>query len=207
MGKENPFKKSVVGCQDSVVIACITFRSGIGDEVGASLVLWLLIAESESRKPSSLTSWRRQGFGHLMLVMLIKHSTSLLLYHHEVSQCQKSLRGVDIYLQCPHKEPMEFYQACGFRQINLQDTTGIELLPKTIADTLMDESSGGFAWIVPESDEHCIIPLMKLSSGSLLNSAPNSVAVEFVESNIDVISATMMVPHVLLLSQRKARSI
>jgi hypothetical protein len=85
---------------------------------------------------------------------------------------------------------MEFYQACGFRQINLQDTTGIELLPKTIADTLMDESSGGFAWIVPESDEHCIIPLMNLSSGSLLNSAPNSVAVEFVESNIDVISAT-----------------
>ena len=48
---------------------------------------------------------------------------------------------------------MEFYQACGFRQINLQDTTGIELLPKTIADTLMDETSGGFAWIVPESDE------------------------------------------------------
>ncbi len=151
--EEDPFKKSVVGCQDSVVIACITFRSGIGDEVGASLVLWLLIAESESRKPSSLTSWRRQGFGRLMLVMLIKHSTSLLLYHREVSQCQKSLHGVDIYLQCPHKEPMEFYQACGFRQINLQDTTGIELLPKTIADTLMDETSGGFAWIVPESDE------------------------------------------------------
>ena len=37
LGKEeDPFKKSVVGCQDSVVIACITFRSGIGDEVGAS---------------------------------------------------------------------------------------------------------------------------------------------------------------------------
>ncbi len=36
LGKgEDPFKKSVVGCQDSVVIACITFRSGIGDEVGA----------------------------------------------------------------------------------------------------------------------------------------------------------------------------
>jgi hypothetical protein len=85
---------------------------------------------------------------------------------------------------------MEFFQACGFRQINLQDTTGIELLPKTIADTLMDKTSGGFAWILPESDEHCIMPLMKLSSGSLLNSAPNSAAVKFVGSNIDVISAT-----------------
>jgi len=187
---EDPFKKSVVGCQDSVVIACITFRSGIGDEVGASLVLWLLIAESESRKPSGLTSWRRQGFGRLMLVMLIKHSTFLLLSHRELSQCQESLHGVDIYLQCPHDEPKEFYQACGFRQINLQDTTGIEFLPKTIADTLMDETTGGFAWIVPESEEHCIIPLMKLSSGSLLNSAPNSAAVEVVESNSDVISAT-----------------
>jgi hypothetical protein len=40
LGKgEDPFKKSVVGCKDSVVIACISFRSGIGDEVGASLVL------------------------------------------------------------------------------------------------------------------------------------------------------------------------
>ncbi|KAI2490232.1 hypothetical protein MHU86_11968 [Fragilaria crotonensis] len=141
--------------------------------------------------------------------MLIKHSTFLLLSHRELSQCQESLHGVDIYLQCPHDEPKEFYQACGFRQINLQDTTGIEFLPKTIADTLMDETTGGFAWIVPESEEHCIIPLMKLSSGSLLNSAANSAAVEVVESNSDVISATRNDgSRVLLLSQRKkARSI
>ena len=76
---------------------------------------------------------------------------------------------MDVYLQCPHKDPMAFYRACGFLQINLQDTTGLELLPKTIADTLHDETAEGFAWIVPESDEHCIIPLMQLCSGSLLN--------------------------------------
>jgi hypothetical protein len=64
---------------------------------------------------------------------------------------------------------MAFYCACGFIQINLQDTTGIELLLKTIADTLCDKNAEGFAWIVPESEEHCIIPLMKLCSGSLLN--------------------------------------
>ena len=187
LGKgEDPFKKSVVGCQDSVVIECITFRSGKRDEVGASLVLWLLIADSASQKPSSLASWRRQGFGRLMLVMLIKHSTSLLLSHHGLSQCQESLHGVDIYLQCPHDEPMEFYRACGFRQINLQDNTGIELLPKTIADTLMNETIEGFAWIVPESEDHCIIPLMKLSSGSLLNSA----ALEVHASKIDEINAS-----------------
>ncbi len=74
---------------------------------------------------------------------------------------------MDIYVQCPHDKPMEFYQACGFRQINVQDTTGIELLRKTIAGTLMDKTTGGFAWILPESEDHCIIPLMKLSLGSL----------------------------------------
>ncbi|KAI2497443.1 hypothetical protein MHU86_17047 [Fragilaria crotonensis] len=130
--------------------------SGIGDEVGASLVLWLLIAESESMEAirsyiletarvwTSDVSNAHQAFNFL------------LLSHRELSQCQESLHGVDIYLQCPHDEPKEF-TACGFRQINLQDTTGIEFLPKTIADTLMDETTGGFAWIVPESEEHCII--------------------------------------------------
>jgi hypothetical protein len=94
--------------------------NGIEDEAGLSLVpLWLLVAESKSPKPSFITSWRRQGFGHLMLIMLIKMSTSSLLSHCELSHCTTRLLGVDIYLQCPHKEPMAFYQACGFLQINL----------------------------------------------------------------------------------------
>ncbi len=76
---------------------------------------------------------------------------------------------MDVYRQCPDKDPMAFYRACGFIQINLQDTTGIQLLPKTIAGTLCDKNAEGFAWIVPESEEHCIIPLMKLCSASLLN--------------------------------------
>ena len=122
-----------------------------------------------STKPSILISWRRQGFGRLVLIMLIKHSTSLSLSHNGLSHCQERLPGVDIYLHCPHKDPMAFYRACGFLQINLQDTTGFDLLPKTIADTLCDEDAQGFAWIVPESKEHCIIPLMQLCSGSLLN--------------------------------------
>jgi hypothetical protein len=92
--------------------------------------------------------------------------------------CQDRLpAGVDLYLQCPHKDPMEFYCACGFLQINLQDTTGIELLPKTIADTLCNKNAQGFARIVPESKEHCIIPLMQLCSGSLLNT-PKEVVQE-----------------------------
>ena len=132
---EGHAKKSIIGCADSVVISCITYKNGIGDETGLLLVLWLLIAESKAQKPSIITSWRRQGFGQLMLIMLIKQSTSLLLSHNGLLHCQDRLPGVEIYLQCPHKDPMALYRACGFLHINLQDTTGIELLPKTIADT------------------------------------------------------------------------
>jgi hypothetical protein len=73
-----------------------------------------------------------------------------------LSHGQDRLPGMDIYLQCPHKDPMAFYRACGFLRINLQDTTGIEFLPKTIADTLCNKNAQGFVWIVPESKEHCI---------------------------------------------------
>jgi hypothetical protein len=90
---------------------------------------------------------------------------------------------------------MAFYCACGFLQINLQDTTGIELLPKTIADTLWDKNAQVFAWIVPKSEKHCIIPPIHLcfvqdkknedihadkdgGSGSLLNSAKEVVDIQ-----------------------------
>jgi hypothetical protein len=111
--------KAIDECADSVVISCIMFQNGIEDEAGLSLVLWLLVAESKSPKPLFITSWRRQGFGRLMLIMLIKMSTSSLLSQCELLHCTTRLLGVDIYLQCPHKEPMAFYQACGFLQINL----------------------------------------------------------------------------------------
>jgi hypothetical protein len=60
---EGHAQKSIIGCADSVVISCITYQNGIRDESGSSLVLWLLITESEEQKPSFITSWRRQGFG------------------------------------------------------------------------------------------------------------------------------------------------
>ena len=108
---EGHAKKSIIGCADSVVISCITYQNGIGDETGLSLVLWLLIAESEAQKPSPISSWRWQWFGQVMLSMLIKQSTSLLLSHYVLSHCQDRLPGVDIYLQFPYKDPMAFYCA------------------------------------------------------------------------------------------------
>ena len=150
--RRRPCQKSIIGRADTVVISCITYQNGIGDESGLLLVLWLLIAESEAQKPSFITSWRRQGFGQLMLIMLIKQSTSLLLSHNGLLHCQDRLPGVDIYVQCPHKDPMAFCCVCGFLQINLQDTTAIQLLPKTIAHTICNKNALGYAWIVPESE-------------------------------------------------------
>jgi hypothetical protein len=63
---EDHAKKSIIGRAYSVVISCITYQNGIRDKTGLLLVLWLLIAESEARKPSFTTSCRRQGFGQLM---------------------------------------------------------------------------------------------------------------------------------------------
>jgi hypothetical protein len=55
---EDHAKKSKIGCADPVVISCISYQNGIGDETGLPLVLWLLIAESKAQKPSFIASWR-----------------------------------------------------------------------------------------------------------------------------------------------------
>ncbi len=49
LAKEKNIKKPIIGCADSVVISCIRYWNGIGDETGLLLVLWLLIAESKAQ--------------------------------------------------------------------------------------------------------------------------------------------------------------
>ena len=164
----------IAGCKDTVVISAITFRNGTGDESGSSLVLWLLVSgdpHSSSAQPCYIDTWRRRGFGRLMLIFVIKHSTFLLLAHKDCSFCNEPLDGVEIYLQVSPRrdEPRQFYAACGFVTINLEETTGLELLPKTIGTSLFDAAGFSFAWIDPDSDEHVILPLLRLSSGCLLN--------------------------------------
>ena len=81
------------------------------------------------------------------------------------------MKWVDTYLQYTQVDAQAFYQSCGFVQINDSTSSGFELLPKLISVTQVQEENGGFAWISPDSDEHAMIPLMRLRSGSLLNSA------------------------------------
>ena len=165
------FSKSISRTKEVVVISAITFRNGTGNECGSSYVVWLLVAPSSASKPLQITSWRRQGFGRFMLIMLIKRSTIELLHFLEQPVCQEPIKGVDIYLQYTQVDAQAFYQSCGFVRINDSTSSGFELLPKSISATQVQEENGGFAWISPDSDEHAMIPLMRLRSGSLLNSA------------------------------------
>jgi hypothetical protein len=98
LGKGEERFKTIVGYSDSVIISYITIQNGIGDEAGSSLVFWMLVAESKSPKPSFITSWRRQGVGRWVLIMLIKQSTSSKLTHFELlHSCLTRLLGDDVY--------------------------------------------------------------------------------------------------------------
>jgi hypothetical protein len=81
------FSKTISWTKDVVVILAITFCNGTRNECGSSYVVWLLVAPSCKSKPLQITSWRRQGSGCLMLIMLIKHSTIHLLHFLEQSVC------------------------------------------------------------------------------------------------------------------------
>jgi hypothetical protein len=110
-----------------------------------------------------------------MLIKLNQAVNFFVIVSTGLLHCQDRLPGEEVYLQCPIKDPIAFYCACGFLQINLQDTTGIELLTKTIAFTLCSKNARGCAWIVPASEKHCMTHLMRLCSHSLLNT-PKEVA-------------------------------
>ena len=55
------------------------------------------------------------------------------------------------------------------------NTTGLAYLPQTMKSSSVGQKDSYYAWIEPDSEEHVIFPLMRLRSGSLLNSARKSV--------------------------------
>ncbi len=81
------FSKTISQTKDVVVILAITFCNGTGNECGSSYVVWFLVAPSCESKPLQSTSWRHQGFGRLMLIMLIKCSTIQFLHFLEQPVC------------------------------------------------------------------------------------------------------------------------
>lgn len=84
------------------------------------------------------------------------------------------------------------------------NTTGLEYLPQTMKSSSVGQKDSNYAWIEPDSEEHVIFPLMRLRSGSLLNSARKSVEREIkistmvVKAQVHFFGANT--PHQLLLA-------
>jgi hypothetical protein len=68
-------------------------------------VVWLLVVASSESKASPINSWRRQGWGHLMLIMVIKRSKIELLQHLEQPVCWEPLTEVDFTSSTPRLMP------------------------------------------------------------------------------------------------------
>jgi hypothetical protein len=99
------FSKSISRTKDVVVISAITLRNGTGNECGSSYVVWLLVAPSKASKPLQITSWRRQGFGRFILIMLIKRSSIELLHFLEQPVCQEPIKGLTFTCSTPRLMP------------------------------------------------------------------------------------------------------
>jgi len=150
------------------VISAITFREGKEADIGSALICWLMVIDKFSDMPSGLSSWRRLGFGRFMLVMVIKCLTmDAVVPKTKASSCNQPIPGVDLYLQATEEAAKEFYKACGFSKINDKESSGFELLPESIAQTLEPEGKEGTCWIYPESNDVMFIDLLCLRSGEL----------------------------------------
>jgi hypothetical protein len=88
---------------------------------------------------------------------------------------EDSLDGVAINLQCTEEASLKFYISCGFVHLNGDEKSGFEDLPKTIASTLSSEREESKVWsaqqislwIMPESDDVKMAPLLRLDPGCL----------------------------------------
>ena len=158
--KEDPtkvFTSSMAGRKDAIVIAAVTYRcGGTKEECGTSLILWFLVSPGFNGKPAlplQLSSWRRLGFGRLLLLMVIKRSTISVLDSLNLAACEAPLPGVDIYLQATQPHAFTFYQSCGFVHINSRTgTDGFELLPKSIRDTIIPDTDSSYAFMFAKMD-------------------------------------------------------
>ena len=170
------FSQTMAGKDDVAVIAAVTYRNGAELECGSSLVIWMAVSKVLDNMPSVISSWRRQGFGRLLLTMVIKLSTIGLLSRQGIPHNDESLPGVDIYAQLSKDPASAFFASCGFVRINDTTSSGFALLPKSISDAIGDEQGNeAYVWLArSEVDKsmlegHDTIALLRLPSGCLLN--------------------------------------
>ena len=155
--------------RDTVVIAALTYWTGIRDECGKALVCWFLVAGVEYIRPRVIPQWRCLGCGRFMFIMLIKRCTLSLMTLQEKAFIEDPLDGVEIYLQCTQEASFKFYISCGFVHLNDDESSGMEMMPITISATFFstegEESNVWSAqqiplWIMPEGDDVKMVLLL-----------------------------------------------
>ena len=138
---------------------------------GALLIPWLAVAKAKGKKtvrqvPKSLSTWRRNGFGHLMLVLAMKFAAAKLQvlrkkYPDEASQ-------LDVYLQCNPNKPaaLIFYKEAGFCDItpNPNDDNGFSAMDFT-GKALLDQSQCKSLFHKPDEDGGNLFLLLHLKVG------------------------------------------
>jgi hypothetical protein len=89
------------------------------------MLTWLAVSDRTHPMPSIAASWRRQGIGQFMFILIIK-------------QCAAFLDGVniEIFLQCHEAGAFRFYCMLGFQRLNSNHDDGFTLLPKKLQDVL-----------------------------------------------------------------------
>ncbi|KAI2512121.1 hypothetical protein MHU86_2208 [Fragilaria crotonensis] len=89
------------------------------------MLTWLAVSDRTHPMPSIAASWRRQGIGQFMFILIIK-------------QCAAFQDGVNIevFLQCHEPGAFRFYCMLGFQRLNSNHDDGFTLLPQKLQDVL-----------------------------------------------------------------------
>ena len=112
--------------QNYIIVGAVTFRRKYFTHPGPVFVTWFGVAGYRVPAPHCLRQWRRNGFGILLLVHVIKRCST---------NCGMDYPSdVSIYLQCTEETAFQFYTSCGF--IPLKDKNkscnNFSLLPKEL---------------------------------------------------------------------------
>lgn len=138
---------------------------------GALFIPWLAVAKAKGKKtvrkvPKSLSTWRRNGFGNLMLVLAMKFTAAKLQvqrkkYPDEASQ-------LDVYLQCNPNEAaaLIFYKEAGFCDItpDPNDDNGFGAMEFT-GKALLDKSQCKSLFHEPDNEGGNLFSLLHLKVG------------------------------------------
>ena len=95
-------------------------------DAGSNVMLtWLAVSDKTSPMPAIAASWRRQGIGQFMFILIIKQCAAF------------GNRGnIEIFLQCHEPGAFRFYCMLGFQRLNSNHDDGFTLLPKNLQDVL-----------------------------------------------------------------------